>query len=518
MRCMHADPEGRFVHQLILESCQRFASRTAIVDSSTGERVSYAEYGSRVEQVAKGLVASGVRAGERVAIDLPNCWEFCVSYHATTLIGAVPTMLNPSYREREVRYQVQNSGAATLITDAAVIKGVDLGGLPELRRAFTTRNPMAGMQPFSNLLRPANVALPKPTQAPSAALAALPYSSGTSGLPKGVMLTHHNLVSNIYQFLDCPTAPTLRPDDVVLCVVPLYHIYGLNVWLNPALAVGATVVIMPRFEVSRFCEVMVREQATMLPLVPPIINTFCQEALKGTFPRQHSVRWVNSGGAPLAPELPRRFTDLTSIPVRQGFGMTEASPVTHQGFLEPDLYQPDSIGRPVAATECMLLDGSGCQVKTGEPGELVLRGPQFMLGYWNAPQETAAVLRDGCYWSGDLVRSDHRGFYYVVDRLRDMIKFKGFPIAPAEVESVLLEHPAVQDCGVTGRPDEEAGQVPHAYVVLRESYSPSDKLCRDLIGWVADQLTKFKQPHNVEFVQSIPRSPSGKILRRNLGA
>jgi acyl-coenzyme A synthetase/AMP-(fatty) acid ligase len=211
------------------------------------------------------------------------------------------------------------------------------------------------------------------------------------------------------------------------------------------------------------------------------------------------------------------MANLTGISVVQGYGMTEASPVTHVGYIAPpEMNRPASIGQPLALTECRIVDLDGNEVAQGEQGELVMRGPQIMLGYWKEPQATAAVLRDGWYFSGDIVRCDNDGFYYVLDRSKEMIKYKGFPVAPAEVESLLLEHPAVRDCGVVAKPDLDAGEIPCAFVVLRESFKPSDVLAKALRDFVADRLSRHKQPREVHFVQVVPRTPSGKILRREL--
>jgi long-chain acyl-CoA synthetase len=264
---------------------------------------------------------------------------------------------------------------------------------------------------------------------------------------------------------------------------------------------------------------MVDEGVTMMPVVPPALNALCQAAEAGQFPRQHRLRWVKCGAAPLAPELGRRFTDLTGILVCQGYGMTEASPVTHVGYLEPELYKPESIGQPLAQTDCRIVNTSEneeSEVTRGEPGELVMRGPQFMMGYWKDPQATAAVLHDGWFWSGDIVKRDANDFYYVVDRRKEMIKYKGFPVAPAEVEALLLEHPAVRDCGVVGRADSAAGEIPVAFIVLREGSVACRKLEEDLCGFVAERLTSYKQPRQIHFVDVLPRTPSGKILRREL--
>jgi len=513
---LSADPTGRYVHDIVLETCRRNPGKTALVDSSCNRRLTFAQYGTLVEALARGFVSAGLNPGDVIAIFLPNCWEFAITYHAATLAGGIPTLLNPAYREREVRYQLENSSASFLITDAPLLEGINLGGLPALRRVFTTRQERGGCENFANLLRPTTAALPKPTQDSAQTLAALPYSSGTTGLPKGVMLSHHNLVANVYQLLGRNGTP-LSADDTMLCFLPLYHIYGLTVALTLSVSLGSTLVLMPRFDVQTLSTLVLEEGVTMMPMVPPAINALCQAAEAGVFPKNHKVRWIKSGAAPLAPELPRRLTNLTGISVVQGYGMTEASPVTHVGYVAPpEMYRPASIGQPLALTDCRVLDLNENEAAPGEQGELVMRGPQFMLGYWKEPQATAAVLRDGWYFSGDIVRTDADGFYYVLDRRKEMIKYKGFPVAPAEVEAVLLEHPAVRDCGVVAKPDLEAGEIPCAFVVVREGFTPSDTLGQQLRAFVADRLSHHKQPRQICFVDTLPRTPSGKILRREL--
>jgi long-chain acyl-CoA synthetase len=512
---LYADPTGRFVHDVILDSCRRFPQKTAISDSSCGRRLTYGEYGELVENLARGFVAAGVKPGDVVAIFLANSWEFCVAYHAATLAGAVPTLLNPTYREREVRYQLENSGAVLLITDAPFIKDIDLSSVPNLGRAYTTRQHLSGADDFTNLLRPVSGPLPRPSNSADMLLAALPYSSGTTGLPKGVMLSHFNLVANVYQLIG-PHCSAFAPDDVMLCFLPLYHIYGLNVVLNPALTLGATLLLMPRFHLPQLLELLISEGVTTMPTVPPALNALAQAAEAEQFPKKHRLRWVKSGAAPLAPELARRFTALTGVLICQGYGMTEASPVTHVGYLDPELYKPESVGQPVAQTECRVLDENDQEVGSGERGELVMRGPQFMLGYWKEPGATAAVLREGWYWSGDVVSRDEQDFYYILDRRKEMIKYKGFPVAPAEVESVLLEHPAVCDCGVVGKADVAAGEIPCAFVVLREGVCASGKLKEELCSFVGERLTHYKQPREICFIDAVPKTASGKILRREL--
>jgi 4-coumarate--CoA ligase len=372
---LYGDPAGVFVHDLILNACRRFGERTALVDCSCDppRRLTYAEYGDLVEKLGASL-SSRLQPGETVAISLFNSWEFCVSYHAVTLAGCIPTLLNPLYRDREVHHQLEDSGAALFIAGGAQLSGVRLEGLSKLREVFGVREGRDHAEDFEVLLKPSSQPARRPQSSSQEAIAALPYSSGTTGMPKGVMLSHNNLVTNVFQFLTPGEDALYTPDEVVLCCLPLYHIYGLNVVLNPTLAVGATLVLMPRFDESHFLRLISEEQATFLPVVPPLINCLSIAAEQGRFPREHRVRYSKSGAAPLAPDLAWRFTGLTGIRVRQGYGMTEASPVTHLGYLEADRYRPDSIGHAVAQTDCRLFMSPGACY-----GELVMRGPQFML-------------------------------------------------------------------------------------------------------------------------------------------
>jgi len=275
-------------------------------------------------------------------------------------------------------------------------------------------------------------------------------------------------------------------------------------------------VLMPRFDCEASLSLIVREAVTIAPCVPPALLAYCHAAEQNQFPKDHRLKWVKSGAAPLSPELARRFQSLTGVPIRQGYGMTEASPVTHLGFLEPELYRPDSVGAPVALTDCRVVDENGKDVAEGELGELVMRGPQFMLGYWKSPEATDAVLRDGWYWSGDVVRVDETGQYYVVDRRKEMMKYKGFSIAPAEVESVLLEHPAVRDCGVVSRVEADGEEIPCAFVVVREDELPTQQTSDSVLTFMGKRMANYKVPREIHFVTAIPRTPSGKILRREL--
>ncbi len=490
-------------------------AKTALVDTSCNRRFTFGEYGSLVETLARGFVSAGLVPGEVIAIFLPNSWEFAITYHAATLAGGIPTLLNPSYREREIRYQLENSGAAFLITDGPLLEGVNLAGLPDLRRVFTTRNSRPGCEDFASLLRPTSAKFPEPLQDSRQTIAALPYSSGTTGMPKGVMLSHYNLIANVYQTIG-PNAAPLAPDDVMLCFLPLYHIYGLTVGLTLSLTLGSTLVLMPRFDPQKLCTLLIEEGRDHDADGP----ASHQRALPGRRERDFSEGPQN----PLDQEWRSAACSRTRTPherpdrhhrhprIWHDRGITSHTRRLHH----PEANRPASIGKPLAFTECRIVDSNGNDVAPGESGELAMRGPQFMLGYWKDPQATAAALRDGWYFSGDVVRRDDDGYYYVLDRSKEMIKYKGFPVAPAEVESLLLEHPAVRDCGVVAKPDLTAGEIPCAFVVLRQGFAPSDALDKELREFVADRLARHKQPREVRFVDAVPRTPSGKILRREL--
>src|SRR3974390_25970 len=506
---LFADPEGKFVHDVVLDSCRKYGNKTALVDTSCMpyRRISFAEYAEMVERAARGFVAAGVRPGDRIGVYLPNCWEFGVAFHAATMAGAIPTTMNPTYREREVHYQMEATEAVALISDGPLLEGMNLSGLPALRKVYNVRSAgPSGAESLSSLYgHTGHEPLPQPEHDSRLTLATLPFSSGTTGLPKGVMLSHHNIVANVYQTLTSGETGCISNRDTVLCFLPLYHIYGLTVGLNMGIISGSTVVLMPRFDCESSLRISVEEDVNVSLCVPPALLAYCHAADAGKFPREHKLGWVKCGAAPLGLDLARRFIAATGILIRQGYGMTEASPVTHIGFLDPEYYRPDSIGGPVALTECRVLGENGNEVAQGELGELVMRGPQIMLGYWRSPDATDAVLRDGWYWSGDIVRVDEQGYYLVVDRRKEMMKYKGFSIAPAEVEGVLLEHPAVRDCGVVSRVDESGEELPCAFIVLRESHLETAETSASIKGFVAERLTSFKMPREIHFLQRLPR-------------
>lgn len=495
-------------HLLLRRMAESEPEKTAI--NFCDRTLTYGEWDKQASQLANGLLELGLKKGDRVALLLPNCPEYEVAFFGVGRMGGVPSPLNPSYREREVNHQLRDSGAAALIVHSSLYPVLESlrDGLPDLRHIIAVGGeaPDAAL-PFDSWLASQSTEMPA-VSLRSDDLVALPYSSGTTGLSKGVMLTQRNMVCNTLQFVD---ATRTTNADRLLIFVPLYHIYGVAL-MGTAVGGGASQLLMERFELTTLVDLIERERATEVFVVPPVMLALANAP--GLRPEQFSsVRFVKSAAAPLSAEVGRRVADRLGVHVIQAYGMTEASPLTHMVPLDEDGF--DNVGVPVADTECRImdLDTGTRELQPAEVGEVTVRGPQVMAGYWNAPLETASVLRSGWLYTGDVGAADGDGRLSIVDRKKEMIKFKAFSIAPAELESVLLEHPAVLDCGVTGQPDDEAGEVPRAYVVLRPEAQPTTE---ELQQFVAERVAGYKQIRSIELIDSIPRTPSGKILRRVL--
>lgn len=495
---------------LLGQSAQRWPEKTAMVFGA--ERISFEEWNRRANQFGHALLQLGIVKGDRIALNLPNCPEYEIAFIGATRIGAVPTPLNPSYKAREVQHQINDSGATVLVTHSSLVGTDESAGaeLPALRHTV-----IVGGGAGKELSSFANLIASQPDTAPDRIvgmdeLAALPYSSGTTGASKGVMLTHRNLVSNALQFVQATA--TTEADSLIL-FLPLYHIYGVAL-MATAMASGARQVILPRFDLNEAVRVIQAEQVTELYVVPPIMQALLRapELLPEHFA---SLRFLMSAAAPLAPEIARRIRQRFGFRVIQAYGMTEASPLTHMVPLEHAGQVLESVGVLAADTRCRIVDQDtgGAELEPNEVGEITIAGPQVMAGYWNAPEATAQTLQDGWLYTGDIGYQDSDGNLFVVDRKKEMIKYKAFSIAPAELEALLLEHPAVADCAVIGRPDMEAGEVPGAFVVLRDHASASRE---ELQQFVSERVSSYKQIRRLDFVSEIPRTPSGKILRRLL--
>jgi long-chain acyl-CoA synthetase len=363
---------------------------------------------------------------------------------------------------------------------------------------------------FADLVAEATAARPPAQDIPGDELLVLPYSSGTTGLPKGVLLSHRIFLANNLQFISSIRATDA---DTFMVFLPFYHIYGLMLMAG-AVHGGTRMVVMERFDMAETLRLIVEQRISIVFVVPPILLALANRPDIGKVDWS-SVKMFMVGAAPVAPELARRVTDLTGVNVVQGYGLTEAGPVTHLNPVHDERFLTlDTGGLPCNDTEQKIVDleTGERELPVGEVGEIIVRGPQVMLGYWNAPEATAAALRNGWLYTGDIGRLDEHGYLTITDRKKEMIKYKGFGIAPAEIEALLFEHPGVADCAVIGKPDPEAGEVPKAFVVRKDPALTIDAL----LTWARGRLAGYKTLQEIEFVDAIPKTASGKILRRVL--
>ena len=500
--------------QVLQRTASRLPDKTAVID---GDRTfTFAQLDDQSDRFAAALSGLGVKKGDRVGLFVPNCAEFITAYFGILKTGATVAPVNAAYRVRELTHQLDNSGVKVLVSHQLVLPVVEAArpDLPGLNTVINVGPKAPNTLNFDQLVSESKPSPPSVTIDPKEDLAALPSSSGTTGLPKGVMLTHFNLTSNLEQTLNRPgeaSAPT--EDDVLLVHLPLFHSYGMTVLMNTAIAAGATQVHMGRFDMDLFLDLVPRHRITMLFTVPPVVLGVAQ--VPGIESHDlSSLRVCLSGAAPLSEELQTRFERLTGVPTVQGYGLTETSPVTNMDFVDPGRRRPGSIGPPTADTDEKIVDPENGtrELAPGEIGELIIRGPQVMKGYWRNSEATAETIKDGWLYTGDMARMDPDGYVYIVDRKKELIKYKGFQVAPAEMEALLLEHPNVADVAVVGKPDEEAGELPKAYVVAKDS----SLTAADVMSFVAERVAGFKKIREVEFIDEIPKSPSGKILRRVL--
>jgi acyl-CoA synthetase (AMP-forming)/AMP-acid ligase II len=492
----------------VLAGAAGLGGRPALIDAASGRTLSYAQLAESVRAAAAGLAGRGFGKGDVFAHYAPNLPEYAIAFHAVATAGGINTTANPLLTAGELAAQLRDCGARLLVTVPPLLEkaaaAAERAGVEEI----FVYGKAAGATPFGSLLQPGGRP-PEVLIDPAGDVVALPYSSGTTGLPKGVMLTHRNLVANICQ---CIPQQRFREDERVIAVLPFFHIYGLVVLMNIPLYRGATIVTMPRFDLAEFLRVVQDYRITRAWVVPPIVLALAKHPLVDKFDLS-SLEFVNSGAAPLSAELEVACGKRLGCRMRQGYGLTETSPVTH--VVPDDLagQMPGSIGLPVPNTECRIVDVvTGQDAPAGEPGELCIRGPQVMKGYLNNPQATArAIDPDGWLHTGDVARAEENGSLRIVDRLKELIKYKGYQIAPAELEALLLTHPAIADAAVIPLPDEEAGQVPKAFIV------PSRAITGEEVArFVAERVAPYKKLRAVEIVEEIPKSPSGKILRRVL--
>ncbi len=489
----------------LVRSAERHPDKIAFIDGLTGSTYTYAEILTAARRLGRALQDGGVGLGDRVGIVATNSPEWAVAFLGTLFAGGTVTTLNPLYTEREIAEQFGDSTpSAVFAVDATAEK---------VRTVWGDRPGFHLTSEVWDLARGAAGDVAPVEFDPMTHIAVLPYSSGTTGAPKGVMLSHHNLTSNVRQTLACGL---IDGHSVMVNFLPFFHIYGMAVLLLPGVAAGATQITMPGFDPKRFLEIVTEYEATNLFMVPPALLALANSDESTTMT---SVRYVMSGAAPLPLDVARRVAERFDVTVVQGYGMTEASPVTHISLLGRD--KEGTVGPPVADTRQKVVDlDTGTMLGVGEIGELLVAGPQVMQGYYGRPDATAeSILEDADgRWlrTGDIVSVDADGYVTIHDRAKEMIKYKGYQIAPAELEALIMEHPDVADVAVipinTGTAD---GEYPKAFVV-RQPGAVIDAAA--VMAYVAERAAPYKKVREVEFIDAIPKNPSGKILRRELKA
>lgn len=492
-------PSDLSITQRVFAGLASRPDETVLTDGMTGNSLTAAAFIDQVRRLAGGLAEAGFGAGHTVAIMAPNIPEYCVVFHAVAWGGGTITTLNPTYTAQEVAHQLSDSGAELLIT------------IPDF---MDIASEGAGDLPVIAIGSPAYTALFGPPLADQHSVdlddftVVLPYSSGTTGLPKGVMLSHRNLVVNVDQIL---ASGSFEPGEVAAGFLPFFHIYGMTALMNLHLAGGGALVTMPRFDLPQFLQICQDYRALRMWIVPPVALALAKHPLIDDYDLS-SLRQVISGAAPLGAELSEAVAGRLNCLATQGYGMTELAPVSH---LTPEhAPRAGAAGIAVSNTLCRVVDiESGADLSAGEEGELWIKGPQVMQGYLNNPQATAeTITADGWLRTGDIGRIDADGYLFITDRLKELIKFKGFQVAPAELEAALVAMDGITDAAVIGKPDEAAGEIPIAFVVTAGDGPDEAAIRAHLDG----KLAHYKQVHDVYFVDEIPKSASGKILRRFL--
>ena len=499
------DPPRQSLADFVLDAGRGQAQAPALVDGVTGRVVTYGELREHVRRTAAGLAALGVRKGDVIALWSPNSPEFAIAFHGCVRAGATVTPANPANTAHELAHQLEDAGAKMLITTTALIDKARAAIAASGRSIdLITTDDAPGLPSLTSI--GSDSPLPPISIDPVTDIVALPYSSGTTGLPKGVMLTHGNVVANLMQVEAVESAQL----HALAGVLPLFHIYGLMI-LHQGLRLGAAVITLPRFDLEQFLGVLQTWRIELTHVVPPIALALARHPCVDNYDLHH-LRTVFCGAAPLSPGVGEALQQRLKVEVRQGYGMTEASPVTHyQDFRSTA--RPRSVGRPVPSTECRIVDvESARDAAVDQPGEVWIRGPQVMQGYLNNPEATARTLdSEGWLHTGDIGTVDSDGYLTIVDRLKELIKVKGFQVAPAELEDLLLKHPRIADAAVIPVAHEECGEVPKALVVRRGELTEAE-----VIEFLYSQVAHYKRLHHVEFIDAIPKSASGKILRRVL--
>jgi len=528
------------LHALLRQTAQKHGGDVAIV--FLGKKITYEDLDVFSDRFATALYNLGVKKGDCVAVFLPNIPQFMIGYYGALKVGATVTAVSPLYKERELEFQVNDSDAETLVfldmlypivkavkektklkhlivasvgeylPSAKRVLGSLLGKVPSLKVPKET-----GVYYFKELVDTAPNAPPNVEINPKQDLAALQYTGGTTGVPKGAMLTHFNLVSNAVACVAWLHGKEPKEaEDVFLTVLPLFHIYGMTTSMNAPIYLAGKMILLPRPDAVEILKSIQEHRVTVYCGVPTLYAILIDHPDIRRY-NLKSIKFCISGAAPVPPEVQKRFMELTSGVLVEGYGLTESSPVTHCNPLDATLktVKIGSIGIPWPDTEAKIVDvdTGEKEMPMGEVGELIIKGPQIMKGYWNLLEETAAVLRDGWLYTGDIGKMDEDGYFFITDRKKDLIKYKGYSVYPRELEDLLYEHPAVKLCAVVGKPDKVSGEIPKAFIVLREGTTATEE---EIKKFVKTKVAPYKAIREVEIRTELPMSVVGKVLRRTL--
>ncbi|KAJ4761333.1 4-coumarate-CoA ligase [Rhynchospora pubera] len=505
------------LHTYCFEHLPECRDLPCLIISNSGKTYTYAETHLLCRKAACGLSKLGIAKGDRVMVLLQNSAEYVFAFMGASMLGAVTTAANPFLTSAEILKQFKSSGAKLIITHAAYVDKIrNFEGMTAI---VTVDEPPEGCLHFSHILE--NDGKFEEVEIGSEDPVAMPYSSGTTGLPKGVVLTHKSLVSSVAQQVDGED-PNLyvKRDDVLLCVLPLFHIFSLNSVLLCALRAGAAVFIMPKFEINTMLAGIEKHRVTIAAVVPPLVLAMAKSPEVEKYDLG-SIRIVLSGAAPLGKELQEALRNrLPQAVFGQGYGMTEAGPVLSMcpAFAKnPTPAKSGSCGTVVRNAELKVIDPeTGFSLGRNQPGEICIRGPQIMKGYLNDPEATATTIDiEGWLHTGDIGFVDDDDEVFIVDRVKELIKFKGFQVPPAELESLLINHPSITDAAVVPQIDEAAGEVPVAFVVRTNDSDITEEAIKE---YISKQVVFYKRLHKVYFIHAIPKSPTGKILRKDLRA
>jgi long-chain acyl-CoA synthetase len=515
---------------LLDEAAQKHGEATALL--YFGRRLSYAELRELSDRFASGLAQLGLQPGARISLMLPNIPQFVIAFYGALKAGLTVVQTNPLASEHELEVLLSDSQATAIVTldrfygkvrqaqAKTSLKYIVVTGVQEylpgpLRIGYWLKERPkkirgAGVLEFAQLTQSAAARAPAISMAGDS-VALLQYTGGTTGIPKGAMLTHRNLLANTLQSRAW-FARAKEAQEISLCLVPFFHVYGMTVALNLSVAIAAAMILLPRFEINELLKTIDRWRPTLLPGVPTLYGAIANHPRVKDF-HVSSIKECLSGSAPLPLEVKKRFEEVTGATLVEGYGLSEASPVTHCNPLYGKQVA-GSIGIPFPDTESKIVDPeTSRELPIGEIGELVIRGPQVMAGYWNRPDETRQTLRNGWLHTGDLAKTDSDGYFYIVDRLKEMINCSGMKVYPREVEEVLYRHPKVQEAAVIGVADAYRGETVKAFIVAKPGAAPT---VDEIKKFCAEHLAKYKVPTIVEFREALPKSAVGKILKKEL--